>query len=128
MKLLYVHSSLSQILQHDYELLPPLTDVYEQLLRTKRGGPSYHSSFGIFELHEATDYVDMGYHIQLLAAALCDVDGYVAMERMGGYPVPVSPSKSGSDFPESPLQLVKMAIEALHDKIGGSTLYPVPGC
>lgn len=119
---------MSQIPQHEYALLPPLADVYEQLLRTKRGSIPNHTSLGIFELHEETDYVDMGYHIQLLAAALSDVDGYIALERIGGYRVPVSPSKSGSDFPESPLQLVKVAIEALHDKIGGSILYSVPGC
>ncbi|KAF8664360.1 hypothetical protein AX16_000732 [Volvariella volvacea WC 439] len=91
----------STITTKEYTTPPPLTPVYDTLLQTQHGGP--------FAVNADTDYIDMGYHVQLLSAALYDIESYVAEERAQ------SPGKGTTK--ESKLKLLKEAIDTLHEKI-----------
>lgn len=81
----------------------------------------------MFELHEKTDYVDMGFYAQILAVAISNVDGYVEEDRATSQEVasvsltmtPGSPGKQSVDKPDTPLQLVRSAVLNLHSRIGG---------
>lgn len=72
------------------------------------------------ELHQATDYVDMGFYVQILAVALSNVMGYVAKERKPPRPRPStsgSPDNVDKSQPETMLELIVKAILALHSRI-----------
>ena len=79
---------------------------------------------GIFELHDKADYVDMGFYVEILSMAISNVDGYVVEEHKSLHPraafpkPPGSPSKQAAEKAETPLQLVRTAVENLHSKIG----------
>jgi len=74
-------------------------------------------------LHEATDYVDLGFYVSLLSIAISDVKGYVAEERSNAQSkahAPLltgSPTKSAYEKEDTELLVVKGALERIHNKI-----------
>jgi hypothetical protein len=72
---------------------------------------------GIFDLHDETDYVDLGFYVYILSVALSNVKGWALEERkhIGHH----SPNKlgSGEDKPKTPLQVLCQALESLHSGI-----------
>lgn len=117
-------------LQQQYRDLPPLIDLLDPLSARscyQADSSDKKQTRGMFELHEKTDYVDMGFYAQILAVAISNVDGYVEEDRATSQEVasvsltmtPGSPGKQSVDKPDTPLQLVRSAVLNLHSRIGG---------
>lgn len=83
--------------------MPPLEGLRDILSSTTPGA---------FELNEGTNYITMGYHVKLLAAAINDVEGYIELERENAV------TKSPSTEKISQLSRITAAIDLLHDQIG----------
>lgn len=75
----------------------------------------------IFQINSKTDYVDLGYYVHILAVALSAIDLYTESEK-AQKPEPFSPSMLGlgrrPEKPDTPLQLIKLALDSLHSRIG----------
>lgn len=102
-----------------YSNLPPLFPIYEQLIG-RNDDEDVVSTPRKLELHQATDYVDMGFYVQILAVALSNVMAYVAKERKPPRPRPStsgSPDNVDKSQPETMLELIVKAILALHSHI-----------
>jgi len=102
--------------------------VHDQL-----AGRSYDKDVGTtpgkLEIHEDTDYVDMGFYVQILAVALSNVMAYVAKERKAPRPrpsAPGSPSSSDRHQPETMLELIITSTLVLHGRICKSTPVVLP--
>ena len=107
-------------MQERYNDLPPLLPVYNQLSGRSCDGSTAPAAPGNFELHENTDYVDMGFYVQILSVALSNVTAYVAKERKVPRPrSSTSPASAGPETqqPETMLELVVAAIQGLHSRI-----------
>ncbi len=82
----------------------------------------------IFQINSRTDYVDLGYYVHILAVALSAIDLYTENEK-AQKPEPFSPSMLGlgrrGEKPDTPLQLIKLALDSLHSRIGSFfRIYP----
>ncbi|TFK75383.1 hypothetical protein BDN72DRAFT_874597 [Pluteus cervinus] len=86
----------------EYSRVPPLEGLRDILSSTTPGA---------FELNESTNYITMGYHVKLLAAAISDVEGYLELERENAV------TKSPSTEKISQLSRITAAIDLLHDQI-----------
>lgn len=76
---------------------------------------------GIFDLHDETDYVDLGFYVYILSVALSNVKGWALEERKELRLKPLgrhSPKLgSGEDKPKTQLQVLCQALESLHSGI-----------
>lgn len=85
---------------------------------------------GKFELHDATDFVDLGFYVSLLNVAVFDVKGYVTEERTAVQSrtrAPLltdSPTKSVYEKEDTELLLVKGGLERIHSKISKFFFFP----
>lgn len=70
----------------------------------------------MFELHEKTDYVDLGFNVQVLAVAVSKVRAYVEQERIARRATPPNP-KNPEELPDTMMQMVHQAIEKRHSSI-----------
>jgi hypothetical protein len=89
--------------------------VYEQLI-----GRSYDGVEpipGKLEVHQNTDYVDMGFYVQILAVALSNVMAYVARERKAPRPRSSTSDSPDKAQPDTMLELIVKAMRALHTRI-----------
>lgn len=75
----------------------------------------------MFELHEKTDYVDLGFNVQVLAVAVSKVRAYVEQERIARRATPANP-KNSEELPDTMIQLIHQAIEKRHSSICKNTL------
>ena len=81
---------------------------------------SLELSDGLFSVDNATDYEAVGHYVEILGIALSNIEGYVAEEpRTPSVEMNTnrSPKKGDKD---KPLELIKIAIEKIHNKIGES--------
>ncbi|KAJ7446146.1 hypothetical protein B0H11DRAFT_2337325 [Mycena galericulata] len=102
-----------------YNDLPPLILLLEQALSPEIVVHKPETRIrGLFEVYEDTDYIDMGFYVQVLAVAISNVEGYVLQEarELTALP-PGSPGKPAAEKPETMLTLVRIAIENLHSRI-----------
>ena len=79
----------------------------------------------VFKVKDDADYIVMGYRVQILAIAVTDIDAYVREERkanMGQKDVLGSPLKAGEKV-QTPVELLRSALEKLHSRIGKFFLY-----
>jgi hypothetical protein len=111
--------------------LPPVADFVALL------SSSIFDEGGAFSIVPETDYEDLGYLVQILSAALSDLDDYVEAERAEEAklaPPPVhqdspeggSPSK-GKERPKTPLETMRMILDSLHGKIRAQFLSVLDG-
>jgi hypothetical protein len=103
--------------------------VYEQLIGRSCDG--VEPIPGKLEVHQNTDYVDMGFYVQILAVALSNVMAYVARERKA--PRPRSSTSGSADSPDKAqldtmLELIVKAMRALHTRICQSNSINFLGC
>ncbi|KAL0571150.1 hypothetical protein V5O48_010805 [Marasmius crinis-equi] len=105
----------TEVLEHQYQDLPPLEPLLSCL---HPSGPDAR----LFKIHAETDYIDLGFYIQILSTALSDVPRYVAQElhaaalaKAARLEAQASPSKIERVTP--PLQQAQHAIEMLHGSI-----------
>jgi hypothetical protein len=70
---------------------------------------------GKLDLHQNTNYVDMGIYVQILAVALSNVSAYVVMERE--YSTSKSQNSPDDTPPETMLELIITELRALHSSI-----------
>lgn len=99
-----------------YSDLPPISEILNALLLTSS------DQSGIFDLHDETDYVNLGFNVYILSVALSNVKGWALEEREESRSKPLgrhSPNKlgSGEDKPKTPLQVLCQALESLHSGI-----------
>ena len=84
---------------------------------------------GKLDLHQHTNYVDMGIYVQILAVALSNVSAYVVMERKARRPKrsPSNPKNSPDKTPpETLLEMIINEIRALHSSICKSNIFSRP--
>ncbi|KAJ6587010.1 hypothetical protein DFH09DRAFT_242193 [Mycena vulgaris] len=100
--------------------LPPLISLLELALspETADGDPE-NSIHGIFDLYSNTDYTDLAFYTRVLAVAISNVEGYFleAASTSAAAPVQASPGKPSTEKPDTPLTIVRNAIENLHSRI-----------
>ncbi|KAF9033277.1 acetyl-CoA synthetase-like protein [Hymenopellis radicata] len=108
------HSLLS-----DHDVVPENYDRLASLLELSAVFSSTHKTSTVFKIHDETNYVAMGFCVQIAAIALTDIDGCVRDEQrlgMGPRETTTSPRKSG-DRPDTPLEELKATLERLHARI-----------
>jgi len=98
--------------------LPPLSGLIDVLSLSLE-------SEGLFSIHNATDYEDVGNYVDILSVALSDIESYVAQEReIRQTGVAASQDASGSSprkgEKEKPLILIQRYLDRIYSKIGGS--------
>ncbi|KAG6841874.1 hypothetical protein C0991_005604 [Blastosporella zonata] len=108
---LYYCRTLRMTLQKRYSDLPPILPLLGEFTRQHLGGAVIP---GKFEQHDATDFVDMAFYVQILGVAVTNIVGYVMEERQA--PRPRSSGVQGG-LPDSPLVLLQTAIENIHAQI-----------
>ncbi|KAJ7217972.1 hypothetical protein GGX14DRAFT_598937 [Mycena pura] len=99
-----------------YNDLPPLLPILEALSPALPKREVETRIRGVLELHENTDYVDLGFYIQILAVALSNVESYVQEQAPVAIPQ-ASPGKASAEKPDTMLTLVRHAIESVHGSI-----------
>ncbi|KAJ7287443.1 hypothetical protein C8J57DRAFT_1495884 [Mycena rebaudengoi] len=105
-----------------YNDLPPLMALLGPLASSASSlsDPSKPRIRGIFELHEDTDYVNLGFYVQILAVAISNVEGYVREEPPSKALVPKtpeSPGKPSTEKTDTLLMVVRSLVEGLHGRI-----------
>ncbi|TFK44769.1 hypothetical protein BDQ12DRAFT_673543 [Crucibulum laeve] len=104
-----------------YGDLPLLVDLIDQLTRVTPSDSEQEP--GKLELHNKTDYVDLGLYVYILSIALTNIKGYVEEEvrtskaKAAALRPPDSPTKSAYEKPETELQVVRAVLESLHSRI-----------
>ncbi|KAJ8503138.1 hypothetical protein ONZ45_g11126 [Pleurotus djamor] len=97
--------------ESDYFELPNLLPLVD-LLHVEGS-----STRAVFQIRSDTNFVNMGYYVHILGVALSDVDLYAsredAMQHIRG--------DWREKPPKTPLQLIGLAIDQLHSRIGGSS-------
>ncbi len=109
---------LKMSFQDNYDRLASLLELSAVLSST-------HKTSTIFKIQDETNYVAMGFHIQIAAIALTDIDECVRDERllgMGPKETTTSPRKPG-DKPDTPLEALKTTLESLHSRISEFIVY-----
>ncbi|EDR08791.1 uncharacterized protein LACBIDRAFT_296212 [Laccaria bicolor S238N-H82] len=99
------HRSLLANCPAQYSDLPPISEILNALLLTSS------DQSGIFDLHDETDYVNLGFYVYILSVALSNVKGWALEECEESRSKPLgrhSPNKlgSGEDKPKTPLQVL----------------------
>ncbi|KAJ7703109.1 hypothetical protein B0H17DRAFT_1127442 [Mycena rosella] len=103
-----------------YSDLPPLTSLLEFALAPEIAEVDPEARIrGVFDLHNDTDYTDLGFYVRVLAVAISNVQGYVLEEARApaAPPTPGSPGKPSTEKPDTLLMTVRNAIENLHSRI-----------
>ncbi|KAL0956528.1 hypothetical protein HGRIS_002669 [Hohenbuehelia grisea] len=107
-----------------YDGLPPILRLAKPLLPlTASEQPDATPDQLAFQIRDTTDYVDMGFYTEILGIAISDVEVYAVREaRMGKVQLDVgapmgSPGRVAPEKLETPLQLLRNAIEAIHSRI-----------
>lgn len=98
-----------------YGPLPPISSLWDLVAGSKHK----------LRIDDSTDYETLYCNIDILAAALTNVDAYVAEERrlarMEKSAQPsglASPSKLSREKSPTPLEGIKMGLDSLHNRIG----------
>jgi len=104
--------------QGSYTNTPPLGNILDQLVPYSKADLSPPGKFAI---HEATDYDDLGFYINILSVAVSNLKEYAAEEREQSKgrakAASLESSAKSGDKPKTDLQLLHTVLETLHSNI-----------